>query len=242
MVTLLLALSAFAEEPALGLPAEEAQDVQEASPAEGTEAAEETTANKTEAAVLPPVEPPEVHVPSKPRNMFKFQVGYDTLFAGEDPFTGPSIEPSWTFEQDHFAIDVAPLTVAFDVGGQSAGGFRFEVLDTRAYYVISPTAKHSFYVGGGFGIGIALFGAEDELRHGWGFDFIAAGGVHLFRNKPVRMVIDADLTLPAWKQHRYDVSSDKELTSRAWSPVIGLRVGFSYQTAVTILDVLDSIF
>ena len=111
-------------------------------------------------------------------------------------------------------------------GGDDSAGASF-LATIGAVHFLDPVANNSVFVGGGLGLGSIGVGKGDDTFQGAGLHVKAMAGYEFFRASNMRLLIQADVTLPLYDLE-VESSDDNGMAVEGdskYAPVVGLTVG-----------------
>ena len=137
-----------------------------------------------------------------------------------------TIAGGYRYELDSFAIDLGGQLVI--AGGEDSAGVSF-LGSISAIRFLDPVANNSMFVGGGLGLGTIAVGKDEQTFSGGGLHARAVAGYEFFRASNMRLILQADVTLPLYDLEGDTTFDDQgneiENSDTKYAPVLGLTIG-----------------
>jgi hypothetical protein len=141
-----------------------------------------------------------------------------------------TIGGGYRFELDAFALDLGGQLVV--ASGEDSGGASL-LANVGGVYFLDPLANSSAFVGGSFGLSTIGAGKDDRTYTGGGLHARAVAGYEFFRASTMRLIVQADVTLPFYdlETDETDIDGNPVEADTMYAPVFGLSLGggFSQQ-------------
>ena len=136
-----------------------------------------------------------------------------------------NVGASYRYELDSFAIDIGG-SFLFMVGDDDGTAFAQGTLS--GLYFFNGEANHSLFAGAGLGLSALGFSKDSKFFDGGGMHARAAVGYAFFRASTIRMLVQADLTLPFYQVDATTLIDDDSKSEKLYAPVLGLTLGVAY--------------
>jgi outer membrane protein W len=102
-----------------------------------------------------------------------------------------------------------------------------------ADYFFDAYGNYSPYVGAGLSLSSNTLHIDDREFSGWGLNAELAAGYELFRASTIRLLIQANASLPTYRlstrDHIYDASGVSRMDgSNKYAPIFGITLGIGW--------------
>ena len=142
---------------------------------------------------------------------------------GVDPDEVPiALGGGYRYELDSFALDLGGQLVI--ASGEDSGGVSF-LANLGGVYFLDPIANNSAFLGGGLGLSSIVVGENGQTFNGGGLHARVSAGFEFFRASNMRLILQADATLPLYDLEGEDRGDESESVDTKYAPVLGLSVG-----------------
>ena len=171
-------------------------------------------------------------------SIWYLNLGYGAT-AGAEYRGGPAIGFGKRWELDRVAIDLSFLNLAFYQGNNGSEGASAGWVKLGADYFFDAYANYSPYVGAGLSLSsndVHVQSTNNTASYdysGWGLNAELTAGYELFRASTIRMLLQANLSLPTYRMtaHPYTLSASgisMNATESRYAPVFGISVGIGW--------------
>ena len=130
------------------------------------------------------------------------------------------------YELDGVALDIGAQLVT-DVGSRS--GQSSSIMGSLgAAYFFDPIANQSSFLGGSVGLGGITAMVDDHPLKGGGLHARVFGGFEFFRASLMRLIVQADLSLPLYRLSSDDTDANTPSRNPMYAPIFGFTVGGAF--------------
>ena len=172
-------------------------------------------------------------------SIWYLNLGYGAT-AGAGFYGGPSFGFGRRWELDRVAIDLSFLNTSIYQGSSGSQGVSGAWVKLGADYFFDAYANYSPYVGAGLSLSSNNIEEPNNANYltthkysGWGLNAELMAGYELFRASTIRMLIQANVSLPTYRlsSESYMLNANGTVArdnSTRYAPVFGLSVGIGW--------------
>jgi hypothetical protein len=172
-------------------------------------------------------------------SIWYLNLGYGAT-AGAGLYGGPAFGIGKRWELDRVAVDLSFLNATIYQGKSGTQGVSGAWVKLGADYFFDAYANYSPYVGAGLSLSSNTIDESNSsnlgptLKYsGWGLNAELMAGYELFRASTIRMLIQANVSLPTYRLSSdfYTLNADGTVArdnSLRYAPVFGLTVGIGW--------------
>src|SRR5664279_1466233 len=149
-------------------------------------------------------------------------------------YGGPSFGIGKRWELDRVGIDLSFLNVAIFQGQNGTQGAAGAWLKIGAEYFFDAYSNYSPYIGAGLSLSSNNIDTPTTRFSGWGANAELTAGYELFRASTIRMLLQANVSLPTYTLSGEPVYSynagvaTSNVAANRYAPVFGLSLGIGW--------------